>query len=67
MGQLGNSRPVDFTVPCKVEAENLPSFKFVTAGDYCSAAISSIFPFTLQLRISRTLSQIHTSVLNYNT
>lgn len=46
-GQLGSSRPVDFTVPCKVEAdgETLPSFKFVTAGDYCSAAISSTYHF----------------------
>lgn len=48
MGQAGTqSAARDYTVPTKVEKldsdkEALPTFKFVTAGDYCSAAISSM-------------------------
>jgi len=40
-GQLGIPRPEDFTVPCMVQKEGLPTFKFVTAGDACSAAITT--------------------------
>jgi len=47
MGQSGNqAQNIDFTVPTKVqnlasEKDQLPTFKYVTAGDYCSAAIST--------------------------
>jgi hypothetical protein len=52
MGQAGTqSAARDYTVPTKVEKldsdkEALPTFKFVTAGDYCSAAISSMLLFS---------------------
>jgi len=46
MGQSGNqAQNVDFTVPTKVEKlesekDPLPTFKYVTSGDYCCAAVS---------------------------
>jgi len=40
-GQLGIPKPDDFTVPSIVTKEGLPTFKYVTAGDACSAAIST--------------------------